>query len=242
MAAERLRALRYPERRRVRRDDAGRAAPAVPLLQGRMDRLGDAALRARRRPSARRAERAGARRLHDAEPEAGRLPGGAAGRVRGAARGAHREGEPARAAAAAGRQRDHGAPRRAARPAGRQGARVPPGASARSRAHRPRGRAQAAGRVGRGTGRRPAAARRSPERRKGPGAPGPFRLRHTRTVVREPDYFLVSQKILSISAMASRSFWPCAGSSLFLASPASLVAFQNVSWSCGNFCTWSGLK
>src|SRR4029453_4544107 len=55
-------------------------------------------------------------------------------------------------------------------------------------------------------------------------------------------YALVSQKILATSSIASSSFWPCAGSCAFLARPASLVAFQNSSWSCGYFSTCSGLK
>ena len=53
---------------------------------------------------------------------------------------------------------------------------------------------------------------------------------------------LVSQKILSISAIASRRPWPCCGSCDFLASPASLVAFQNSSWRLGYFSRCSGLK
>src|SRR5581483_3040789 len=52
----------------------------------------------------------------------------------------------------------------------------------------------------------------------------------------------VSQKIFAISSIASRSFWPWAGSSDFLAAPASFVAFQNSSWSCGYFSKCSGLK
>ncbi len=59
----------------------------------------------------------------------------------------------------------------------------------------------------------------------------------------EPDaYALVSQKILPISSIESSSFWPCAGSCAFLARPASFVAFQNSSWSCGYFSRCSGLK
>jgi hypothetical protein len=43
----------------------------------------------------------------------------------------------------------------------------------------------------------------------------------------------VSQKTLESSSIESSSFWPCAGSSDRFASPASLVAFQNSSCSCG---------
>jgi len=44
---------------------------------------------------------------------------------------------------------------------------------------------------------------------------------------------LVSQKIFDSSSMASRSFCPWAGSSDDFALPASFVALQNSSWSCG---------
>ena len=54
--------------------------------------------------------------------------------------------------------------------------------------------------------------------------------------------FLVSQKIRSISAIWSSSFWPTATSVVFLASPAVLVAVQNRLCSSGNFARWSGLK
>ena len=56
------------------------------------------------------------------------------------------------------------------------------------------------------------------------------------------DQDLVSQKILPSSSIASRSCWPCAGSVDFLASPASFVAFQNLSCRSGYFSTCSGLK
>ena len=52
----------------------------------------------------------------------------------------------------------------------------------------------------------------------------------------------VSQKILAISSIESSSFCPWSGSCDFLAVPASLVAFQNSSCSCGYFSTCSGLK
>ena len=54
--------------------------------------------------------------------------------------------------------------------------------------------------------------------------------------------FFVSQKILSISAIWSSSFWPTATSVVFLASPAVLVAVQKRSWSSGCFSRCSGLK
>src|SRR6266508_259975 len=54
--------------------------------------------------------------------------------------------------------------------------------------------------------------------------------------------FLVSQKMVSISAMESSSCWPWAGSTERLASPAAFVAFQNRSWSCGYCSRWLGLK
>ena len=47
-------------------------------------------------------------------------------------------------------------------------------------------------------------------------------------------YFLVSQKILSISAIWARRLSATAVSVVFLASPAALVAFQNRSCSWGN--------
>jgi hypothetical protein len=55
-------------------------------------------------------------------------------------------------------------------------------------------------------------------------------------------YFLVSQKILSISAIWASSSSATATSLVFLASPAFFVAFQNKSWSCGYFSRCSGLK
>ena len=55
-------------------------------------------------------------------------------------------------------------------------------------------------------------------------------------------YFLVSQKILSISAIWASSSSATATSVVFLASPAFLVAFQNRSWSWGYFSRCSGLK
>ena len=56
--------------------------------------------------------------------------------------------------------------------------------------------------------------------------------------------FLVSQKILSISAIRSSSFWPSAGSTAPLppAAPAALVALLNSSCSCGYFSKCGGLK
>src|SRR5439155_11117058 len=57
--------------------------------------------------------------------------------------------------------------------------------------------------------------------------------RRTRRLKDGASYFFVSQKILSISPIRSSNFWPCPGSVDFFASPASLVAFQNRSCSCG---------
>ena len=56
--------------------------------------------------------------------------------------------------------------------------------------------------------------------------------------------FLVSQKIVSISAIRSSSFWPSAGSTAPLppAAPAALVARLNRSCSCGYFSKCGGLK
>ena len=71
---------------------------------------------------------------------------------------------------------------------------------------------------------------------RGSDGPGPPALVHGLR------YDLVSQKIFPISSIASSSFWPCAGSSDFFASPASFVAFQNMSCSSGNFSRCSGLK
>jgi hypothetical protein len=49
----------------------------------------------------------------------------------------------------------------------------------------------------------------------------------------ERSYFLVSQKIRSISEIWARRSSATATSLVFLASPAAFVAFQNRSWSCG---------
>jgi len=56
--------------------------------------------------------------------------------------------------------------------------------------------------------------------------------------------FLVSQKIVSISAIKSSSFWPSAGSTVPLppAAPAALVARLNRSCSWGYFSKCGGLK
>ncbi|MDQ1743053.1 MAG: hypothetical protein QOE23_1392 [Pseudonocardiales bacterium] len=56
--------------------------------------------------------------------------------------------------------------------------------------------------------------------------------------------FLVSQKMVSISAIMSSSFWPSAGSTELLppAAPACLVALLNSSCSCGYFSKCGGLK
>ena len=59
---------------------------------------------------------------------------------------------------------------------------------------------------------------------------------------RGPTYFLVSQKILSISAIWASSSSATLTSVLFFTSPAFFVAFQKMSWSCGNFSRCSGLK
>ena len=91
--------------------------------------------------------------------------------------------------------------------------------------------------------------RRRPQMRPAPEVSGPpgystFRHRQGRRPERmELDaYFLVSQKILSISAIWASSSSATATSLVFLASPAFLVAFQNRSCSCGYFSRCSGLK
>jgi hypothetical protein len=67
------------------------------------------------------------------------------------------------------------------------------------------------------------------------GAPGRLGApRPPRSFAEERGYAaFVSQKIFEISSIWSSSFWPCAGSCDFFASPASFVAFQNSSCSCG---------
>ncbi len=52
----------------------------------------------------------------------------------------------------------------------------------------------------------------------------------------------VSQKILPISSIASRTDCPCFGSLDFFEAPASFVAFQNFSCRSGYFSRCSGLK
>ena len=82
----------------------------------------------------------------------------------------------------------------------------------------------------------------------GPGGPpGGAPSGHRLTAGRRPEvpdasYFLVSQKILSISAIWANSSSATARSVVFLTSPAFLVAFQNRSWRLGYFSRCSGLK
>ena len=75
-----------PVGRHRRRRRARLPAPALPHLQDGVERLGRAALRARRRRPARRAQRADPLRLHDAR----RAQGGPAGHADGRAGGPHR--------------------------------------------------------------------------------------------------------------------------------------------------------
>ncbi len=65
------------ERRRARRERAGRPPPAVPHLQDGLDRLGGAPLRARRRRPPHRAQRAHPLRLHHPQRAQGPRAGGA---------------------------------------------------------------------------------------------------------------------------------------------------------------------
>ena len=57
-----------------------------------------------------------------------------------------------------------------------------------------------------------------------------------------PCYFLVFQKMSAISSIFSSSCVPTATSLVCLASPASFVAFQKSSCSCGNSSRCGGLK
>ena len=86
-------------------------------------------------------------------------------------------------------------------------------------------------------GRRPSARAGGTEHGVNPSRP---ELSRDEQVARS--YFLVSQKILSISAIWSSSRWPTAASLVFLASPAVLVAFQNSSCSCGVLLQVLGLE
>ena len=96
MTRTRMEALRYSARRRGHRGAPGRAAPALPHLPAGLDRQGGAALRARRRPASRPAERADPLRLHDAQRGQGQGAGPAHGRAGGPHRRAARAGGAAR--------------------------------------------------------------------------------------------------------------------------------------------------
>ena len=129
-----------PQRRHRRRGAAGRAAPALPRLRDRrVDRLGGAPLRLRRRPAARPAAQADPLGQHDPQPAQGRDAAPRLRPPRGADRPAARAGGAGLDPARPRRQRDHGDPRRATRSARRPGLAAPQGGPARPRPPDPRG-------------------------------------------------------------------------------------------------------
>src|SRR6266508_4639829 len=142
------------------RPHPGAAAPAVPHLPARLDRLGGAAVRARRRGPAGPAELPGPLGLHHPQPLQGQAARGRLRRAGGADRQAGGRGGAGQDQAAAQRRRGHGVARRPSRPDRRQGPEPPAGAAAGPWAHVHPGRHRGAARLG---------------PRPGPGAPRPRR-------------------------------------------------------------------